>query len=86
MGGPDKDPGIPQTEAMKYLNKELKVPLLDAIDKFTIIELKHERAENDENRQSIENETAFWKSVLDAYRKDGVDVRDEWIDIMKEVN
>ncbi len=71
---------------MKYLNSDLKVPLLDAIDKFTIIELKHERAENDENRQSIENETAFWKSVLDAYRKDGVDVRDEWIDIMKEVN
>ncbi|MBI2612518.1 hypothetical protein HYW59_01745 [Candidatus Kaiserbacteria bacterium] len=71
---------------MKYLNSDLKVPLLDAIDKFTIIELKHERAENDENRQSIANETAFWKKVLDAYRKDGVPLNDEWIATMKEVN
>lgn len=71
---------------MQYLNSDLKVPLLDAIDKFTIIELKHERAENDENKQSIANETAFWKSVLAAYRKDNVPVKDEWISTMKEVN
>lgn len=71
---------------MNYLNTDLKVPLLDAIDKFTIIELKHERAENDENRQSIANETAFWKRVLDGYRKDGVEVKDEWIATIKEVN
>ncbi|MBI2610930.1 hypothetical protein HYW60_03270 [Candidatus Kaiserbacteria bacterium] len=71
---------------MKYLNSDLKVPLLDAIDKLTIIELKHERAENEENRKSIENETAFWKSVLDAYRKDGVPLNNEWITSMKEAN
>jgi len=71
---------------MHYINSGLKVPLLDAIDKFTIIELKHERAETEENKQSIANETAFWKRVLDGYRKDGVSVKDDWISIMKEIN
>ncbi|MDO8521805.1 MAG: hypothetical protein Q7S08_00770 [bacterium] len=71
---------------MRYINNGLKVPLLDAIDKFTIIELKHERAENGQNRQSIANEIAFWKRVLDGYRKDGVPVKDEWIAVMKEAN
>ncbi|MBI4093965.1 hypothetical protein HY417_03300 [Candidatus Kaiserbacteria bacterium] len=73
-------------ESMEYINKGLKVPLLDAIDKYTIILIKHERAENDTNRQSIANETAFWKGVLDAYRKDGIEVRDEWIQTMKTLN
>lgn len=71
---------------MKYVNSGLKVPLLDAIDKYTIIQLKRERAETPENRQSIANETAFWERVLEGYRKDGVDVKDEWIAIIKEVN
>src|SRR3989344_5178729 len=71
---------------MQYRNQDLKVPLLDAIDKYTIILIKHERAETDQNRQSIGNETAFWEGVLDAYRKDGVEVRDEWIQTMKDVN
>ena len=71
---------------MRYINSGLKVPLLDAIDKYTIIQLKHERAENQENKQSIANETAFWERVLDGYRKDGIDVKDEWIAIMKEAN
>ncbi len=71
---------------MKYINKDLKVPLLDAIDKYTIIQLKHERAETPENRQSIANETAFWEGVLDSYRRDGIPVKDEWIAVMKEIN
>src|SRR3989344_9115288 len=71
---------------MKYLNSSLKVPLLDASDKYTIIQLKHERAENPENKQSIVNETAFWKRVLEGYRTDGVPVKDEWIAIIEEVN
>lgn len=71
---------------MKYINSSLKVPLLDAIDKYTIIKLKHERAETPENKQSIANETAFWENVLQGYRKDGVPVKDEWISIMKEIN
>jgi hypothetical protein len=73
-------------ENMNYINSGLKVPLLDAIDKYTIIQLKHERAENADNKQSIANETAFWESVLDDYRKDGVPVKDEWISIMKDLN
>ena len=71
---------------MNYLNTDLKVPLLDAIDKYTIILIKHERAETDQNRQSIANETSFWEGVLDGYRKDGIEVRDEWIQTMKSLN
>lgn len=86
MEDADKDIKIASPDTMKYLNKGLKVPLLDAIDKYTIIQLKHERAETPENRQSIANETAFWEKVLDGYRKDGVPVKTEWIGIMKEIN
>lgn len=71
---------------MHYVNSGLKVPLLDAVDKFTIAELKYERVHSDKDRSSVENEHAFYKKVLDGYRKDGIQVKDEWIATMKEVN
>ncbi len=71
---------------MEYINADLKVPLLDAIDKYTIILIKTERAMNEKNKQSIANETVFWERVLDAYRSDGIPVKDEWIAVMKECN
>lgn len=74
------------SNGVNYINKDLKVPLLDAIDKYTIILIKRERAQNDKNRESIANEIAFWEGVLDGYRKDGVTIKDEWIKVMKDLN
>jgi hypothetical protein len=71
---------------MNYINSDLKVPLLDAIDKYTIILLKRERVQDPTQRESMENEHQFWLGVLDAYRKDGVEVKDEWIATMKDLN
>lgn len=71
---------------MHYVNSGLKVPLLDAIDKLTIIQIKKERVLNEANKQSIANETAFYEAVLEGYRKDSVPVKQEWIDVMKDCN
>lgn len=71
---------------MTYINGGLKVPLLDAIDRFSIIELKRERLRDERDRSAVENEYAFYSRVLDAYRAEGVLVQNDWIAVMKEVN
>lgn len=57
----------------------LKMPLHEAIDRFTILTLKRERLRDEKDRPSVENEYAFYKKILDAYRADGVDIPERWI-------
>ncbi|MFM2330909.1 MAG: hypothetical protein RLZZ26_416 [Candidatus Parcubacteria bacterium] len=71
---------------MQYINKDLRVPLLDAIDRYTIIELKSERLANEADRQAVTNEFHFYQQVLDAYRRDGIEIKPEWLTQMKEMN
>lgn len=71
---------------MQYTNRDLRVPLLDAIDRYTIIELKNERLTNEADRQAVTNEYAFYQNVLDAYRAEGIEVKEEWLAEMKAMN
>ncbi|OGG70370.1 hypothetical protein A3F27_00585 [Candidatus Kaiserbacteria bacterium RIFCSPHIGHO2_12_FULL_53_13] len=65
----------------------LKTPLPEAIDKFSILTLKLERLPaNEPDRLMIEKEYAFYGKVIDAYREEGVAVKDEWIADMVDIN
>ncbi len=71
---------------MGYVNSELKVPLLDAIDRLTILELKQEHLINEADRPSVEREIEFFNKVLEGYRKDGIAIKDAWFTDMKAIN
>lgn len=72
---------------MHYINKDLKVPLFDAIDRMSIMMLKRDRLRDEKDRTSVENEYVFYQKVLDSYRNDdGIEVKQEWIDNMKGIN
>jgi len=71
---------------MKYVNNSLTVPLLDALDRFSIIEIKRERLRNESDRKAVENEYLFYSRVLEHYRVNGVILEDEWMANLKEVN
>ncbi|MDO8552917.1 MAG: hypothetical protein Q7S01_05375 [bacterium] len=71
---------------MRYVNTNLKVPLLEAIDRITILMLKRERLTDEQSRIIAEKEYDFYRKVLDSYRDDGLVIKDEWITRMKETN
>jgi len=64
----------------------MKTPLPEAIDKLSILMLKRERLLDAAQKQSVEREYQYYVAVLDAYRKDGVDVKQEWIDDLYKAN
>lgn len=65
----------------------LKTPLPEAIDKFSILTLKRERLPtNDPDRVMVEKEYAFYAKVIDAYREEGVVTKDEWVAGMIDIN
>ena len=61
---------------MKYVNNSLTVPLLDALDRFSIIEIKRERLRNESDRKAVENDYLFYSRVLEHYRVSGVILED----------
>ena len=71
---------------MTYINSGLKVPLLDAIDRFTIITLKSERLNDEKDRPAVATELDFFNRTLDAYRREGVAIKNEWIEKMRDIN
>src|SRR3989344_7041783 len=71
---------------MQYINKDLKVPLPDAMDRITILMLKRERLADEKSRLVVEKEYALYQKVLGGYRDDGFVIKDEWIERMKETN
>jgi hypothetical protein len=64
----------------------MKTPLPEAVDKLTILMLKRERLLDDAQKQSVEREYQYYLAVLDAYRKDGIDVKQEWTDDLYKAN
>src|SRR5262249_4571800 len=64
----------------------LKLPLHEAVDRVTIAELKVERLAQDPNINSFKREHEFYKRVLEAYRAEGIDIKEEWLSGMKAIN
>lgn len=64
----------------------MKTPLPEALDKLSILTLKLQRLPNDVNRPVVEREFAFYKKIVDLYKEDGVDVKDEWLAGMIDIN
>jgi len=62
----------------------LRVPLPEALDKYSILTLKMERLPDDQ-RKIIEKEFNFYKAVIDEYRKE-LDFKEEWIEKLHEIN
>lgn len=71
---------------MTYVNSSLAVPLLDALDRFSIMEIKRERLQNESDRKAVENEYAFFSRVLEHYRKNGVPIESAWMEELRAVN
>ena len=51
-----------------------------------ILTLKLNGVPSEEYRRLLEKEYDFYTKVVDAYREDGVNVKDEWIEALKEIN
>jgi len=64
----------------------MKTPLPEAIDKLSILMLKRERLPDDEQRRSVQREYEYYLAVIEAYRADGLEVKQEWIDGLYEIN
>lgn len=69
-----------------YLNAFLKVPLPDALDRFTIISLKRDRLAGGLDTSVIQNEYAFYEKVLESYCTEGFVIKDEWVTRMLDAN
>ena len=67
-------------------NTNLKTPLPEAIEKMGILTLKLSGVSSEAERRTLEKEFNFYKKVVDAYREDGIVVKNEWIEDLKEVN
>ena len=68
------------------MKHSMMTPLPEAMDKLSILTLKLERLPNDVNRAMVEKEHAFYKKVIDLYKEEGVDVKDEWLAGMIDIN
>lgn len=67
-------------------NASLKLPLHETIDRATISRLKVERLSNPNNAELLRKELLFYEKVLDQHRKDGLVIKQEWIDGMYDIN
>lgn len=81
-----KEAGLNFDEIKNERNTDLKTPLPEAIEKVAILTLKLKGTVTPEERRSLENEFHFYKKVVDAYREEGVTVKDEWVEKLKEIN
>lgn len=64
----------------------MKTPLPEALDKLSILMLKMERLPDEQVRAMVKREHDFYLAVVNAYKKDGVEVKDEWLQGLYEVN
>ena len=73
--------------AQVYINTNLKTPLLEAIERSSILMLKHERLIKASERASAEKALAFYQRVIDSYaQEDGINIKQEWTDSFLEIN
>lgn len=81
-----EETGLGFNEIKVQGNTDLKTPLPEAIEKMGILTLKLNGVPSEEYRRLLEKEYDFYTKVVDAYREDGVNVKDEWIEALKEIN
>lgn len=60
----------------------MEMPLAEVIDRFVIVRLKMERIKTEDKRDEYEH----YKKVIENYKKQGFNIKDEWIDKLYEAN
>jgi len=76
---------IPKTRKLyiTYKNqKTMEMPLAEVIDRFVIVRLKKERIKTEDKTDEYEH----YKKVLEDYKKQGILIKQEWIDRLYDAN
>lgn len=60
----------------------MEMPLAEVIDRFVIVKLKTERIKTEDKKEEYEH----YKKVLEDYKKQGINIKQEWIDRLYEAN
>lgn len=60
----------------------MEMPLAEVIDRFVIVRLKTERVKTEDKKEEYE----YYKKVLEDYKKQGISIKQEWIDRLYEAN
>ena len=60
----------------------MEMPLAEVIDRFVIVKLKAERIKTEDKKDEYEH----YKKVLEDYKKQGLDIKQEWINKLYEAN
>ncbi len=60
----------------------MEMPLAEVIDRFVIVRLKKERIKTENKTDEYEH----YKKVLEDYKKQGMDIKQEWIEKLYEAN
>jgi len=60
----------------------MEMPLSEVIDRFVIVRLKMERVKTEDKKAEYE----FYKNVLEDYKKDGIIIKQDWIDRLYNAN
>lgn len=81
-----EESGMTFAEIKDPHNTKLKTPLPEAIEKVGILTLKLQGAQSEEERRAFEQERNFYTKMLEAYRADGVEIKNEWIEELKNIN
>ena len=58
------------------------MPLAEVLDRFVIVQLKMERVKTENKKE----EYNYYKNVLEDYKKNGVEIKQEWIDRLYKAN
>lgn len=64
----------------------LMTPLPEALDKLSILTLKLERLPDEAAKEVVRREHAFYAAVVDAYKANGIEVKNEWLAGLIEAN
>lgn len=66
--------------------QKLRPPIPEALDKLSILILKLDRLPNDQGREAVQREHAFYTAVIHSYLQDDFTVYEEWLDMLIEIN
>ena len=58
------------------------MPLAEVLDRLVIVKLKMERVKTEDKRSEYE----FYLNVLENYKKNGIEIKQEWIDRLYQAN
>ncbi|MBL7148395.1 MAG: hypothetical protein ISS82_06215 [Nanoarchaeota archaeon] len=60
----------------------MEMPLSEVIDRFVIVRLKMERIKTEDKKEEYKH----YKKVIEDYKKQGFNIKQEWIDKLYETN